>query len=96
MVSCHHAGTNRKNGDAAEERKGTHQEARSKARSAERKLQRFPLAGNDLPPNGRVVAIRHGLAVFEDVTGELIEPEIVGESIPVSLMITYGEFEAYL
>lgn len=66
----------------AAERKGTEQEAKSKARMAERKRRRYPLDSDDLPPAGRVVAIRYGLVVFEEVTGELVDPNVVGEFYP--------------
>lgn len=63
----------------ADERRGTEQEAKSKARTAERKRRRYPLNSDDLPPVGRVVAIQYGLVVFEGMTGELVDPEVVGE-----------------
>jgi len=66
----------------AAERKGTEEEAKSKARTAERKRRRYPLNSDDLPPAGRVVAIRYGLVVFEEVTGEIVDPEVVGEFYP--------------
>ncbi len=66
----------------AAERKGTEKEAKSKARSAERKRRRYPLNSNDLPPAGHVVAIPYGLVVFEEVTGEIVDSEIVGEFYP--------------
>jgi hypothetical protein len=66
----------------AEERKGTEEEAKSKLRSAERKRRRYPLASDDLPPVGRVVAISYGLVVFTDITGELVEPEAMAEFYP--------------
>ncbi|WP_164831074.1 hypothetical protein [Sinorhizobium medicae] len=63
----------------ADERKGTEQEAKSKARTTERRRRRYPLNSDDLPPVGRVVTIQYGLVVFEEVTGELVDPEVVGE-----------------
>lgn len=66
----------------AEERKGTKEEAKSKARAAERKRRRYPVASEALPPIGRVVAIQYGLVVFEEVTGELVDPEVVAEFYP--------------
>lgn len=66
----------------AAERKGTEEEAKSKARSAEIKRRRYPLNSDDLPPAGRVVAIQYGLVVFEEVTGEIVDPEFVGEFYP--------------
>jgi hypothetical protein len=66
----------------AEERKGTDEETRSKLRSAERKRRRYPLFSEDLPPLGRPVAISYGIAVFTEITGELVDPEIVAEFYP--------------
>ncbi|MBW9115609.1 hypothetical protein JNB88_18390 [Rhizobium cauense] len=66
----------------AEERKGTEQEARAKARSAERKRRRFPLASDDLPPVGRVVAIFYGIVIFTEITGELVDPNSVSDFYP--------------
>ncbi len=66
----------------ADERKGTEQEAKAKARTAERKRRRYPLNSDDLPPVGRVVAIQYGLVVFEEVTGEPVDRDVVGEFYP--------------
>lgn len=66
----------------AEERKGIEQEAKSKARTAERKRRRYPVNIDKLPPLGRVIAVQYGLVVFEQITGELVEPDVVGEFYP--------------
>ncbi|RFB96511.1 hypothetical protein B5K08_09070 [Rhizobium leguminosarum bv. trifolii] len=66
----------------AEERKGTEQEMRSRLRSAERKRHRYPLAGLDLPPIGRPVAVSYGIVVFTEITGELADPGIVADFYP--------------
>lgn len=66
----------------AEARKGTEEETRSKLRSAERKKRRYPLPSDDLPPIGRPVAIFYGVVVFVEITGELVDPEVVAEFYP--------------
>ena len=66
----------------AAERKGTEQEAKAKARTAERKRRRHPLSSDDLPPARSVVAIHYGLVVFEEITGELVDLDVVGEFYP--------------
>jgi hypothetical protein len=66
----------------AKERKGTDKETRSKLRSAERKRRRYPLFSEDLPPPGRPVAISYGIAVFTEITGELVDPAVVAEFYP--------------
>jgi hypothetical protein len=66
----------------AEERKGTEEEKRSRLRSAERKRRRYPVPSDDLPPLGRPVAITYGIVVFTEVTGELVEPDVVAEFYP--------------
>jgi hypothetical protein len=66
----------------AEERKGTEEETRSKQRSAERKRRRYPLASDDLPPVNRPVAISYGIAVFTEITGEIVEPNAVDDFYP--------------
>jgi hypothetical protein len=63
----------------AEERKGTEDETKSKLRSAERKRRRYPLASDDLPPIGRPVGISYGIAVFTEITGELVDPAVVSD-----------------
>lgn len=65
-----------------EERKGTEQEAKSKARAAERKRRRYPLASDDLPPTGRVVAIAYGLVVFDEINGEVVDRAGVADLYP--------------
>ncbi|EJC78972.1 hypothetical protein Rleg4DRAFT_0552 [Rhizobium leguminosarum bv. trifolii WSM2297] len=66
----------------AEERKGTEQDIRSKRRSAERKRHRYPLPSHDLPPIGRPVVIAYGIVVFTEITGELIDPDVVTDFYP--------------
>jgi hypothetical protein len=66
----------------AEERKGSENETRSKLRSVERKKRRYPLASDDLPPVGSPVAISYGIAVFTEITGELVDPEMAAEFYP--------------
>jgi hypothetical protein len=66
----------------ADARKGTDEETNSKLRSAERKRRRYPLASDDLPPIGRPVAISYGIEVFSEITGELVEPDVVAEFYP--------------
>ncbi|MCB5203727.1 hypothetical protein LH464_14705 [Neorhizobium sp. T786] len=63
----------------AEARKGTEEEAKSRARTVERNRRRYPLTSDDLPPVGCVVAIHYGLVVFEEITGELVDLEVVGK-----------------
>ncbi len=58
----------------ADERKGTEEDLRSKARSAERKRRRYPLASDNLPPVDEPVSTSYGLVVFTEITGELVDP----------------------
>jgi hypothetical protein len=55
---------------------------RSRRRSAERTCRHYPLANDDLPPVGRVVAISYGIVIFTDITGELVDLETVAEFYP--------------
>ncbi|MBY5312863.1 hypothetical protein GR210_08770 [Rhizobium leguminosarum] len=57
-------------------------QAKLKARSAERKCRHYPLANDDLPPVGRLVAISYGIVIFTDITGELVDLETVAEFYP--------------
>ncbi|MGO7548386.1 hypothetical protein AB9E34_21660 [Rhizobium leguminosarum] len=66
----------------AEERKGTEQDIRSKLRSAERKRHRYPLRSDDLPPIGRPVVIAYGIVVFTEISGELVDPDVVVDVYP--------------
>jgi len=68
----------------AEERKGTEEDAKAKLRSAERKRRRLPLSTDHFPPIGRVVATSYGLVVFTEITGEIVDPEIVAQSYPAA------------
>jgi hypothetical protein len=68
----------------AEERKGTEDDLRARARSAERKKRRYPLPADDLPPLGLPVTISYGIAVFTEITGELIDPAAVVEFYPAA------------
>ncbi|MBY5831077.1 hypothetical protein ELH48_08155 [Rhizobium ruizarguesonis] len=66
----------------AEERKGTEQDMRSKLRSAERKRHRYPLQSDDLPPIGRPVVTAYGIVVFAEISGELVDPDVVADFYP--------------
>lgn len=66
----------------AELRKGTEDDLRSKARSTERRKRRFPLPIDDLPPTGVPVAISYGIVVFDQITGELVDPSAVTDLYP--------------
>lgn len=67
----------------AEARKGTEEEAQAKRRSMERRKKRLPVPGGDLPPPNRPVAtIRYGIVVFNEVTGELVDVDEIGEFYP--------------
>ncbi|KQS75602.1 hypothetical protein ASG25_19775 [Rhizobium sp. Leaf384] len=66
----------------AEERKGTEDELKSKMRSAERRKRRYPLPADDLPPLGMPVAISYGIVVFTDITGEVVDPDLVTDFYP--------------
>jgi hypothetical protein len=66
----------------AEERKGTEQDMRSKLRSAERKRHRYPLQSDDLPPIGRPVVTAYGIVVFTEISGELVDPDVVADFYP--------------
>ncbi|TCM53150.1 hypothetical protein C8J36_107112 [Rhizobium sp. PP-F2F-G48] len=66
----------------AEERKGTEDEVKSKARSSERRKRRYPLPSDALPPLGVPVAISYGIVVFTEITGEVVDPDLVSEFYP--------------
>lgn len=67
----------------AEARKGTEEEAKAKRRSAERKRRRLPVPSEDLPPLGRPVATSvYGIIVVDDISGEMVEPELIAEHHP--------------
>lgn len=66
----------------AEERKGSEDDVKSKARSAERRKHRYPLHSDDLPPPGVPVAISYGIVVFTEITGELVDPAAVADFYP--------------
>ena len=67
----------------AEARKGTEEEAKSKRRTAERKRRRLAVPSDDLPPLGRPVATSaYGIVVVEDISGEIVDPELIAEHHP--------------
>ncbi|PYE23507.1 hypothetical protein C8J32_107138 [Rhizobium sp. PP-CC-3A-592] len=66
----------------AEERKGTEDDVKSRARSTERRKHRYPLLPDDLPPPGVPVAISYGIVVFTEITGELVDPAAISDFYP--------------
>lgn len=67
----------------AEARKGSEDEAKSRRRSAERKRHRLPVPADDLPPTERPVATSaYGIVVVTDITGEVVDPDLVAEFYP--------------
>ncbi|CZT36518.1 hypothetical protein [Rhizobium sp. 9140] len=66
----------------AEERKGTEDDLKSKARSTERRKHRYPLLPDDLPPPGMPVAISYGIVVFTEIPGELVDYAAVSDFYP--------------
>lgn len=52
----------------------------SRLRAAERRRRRYPLPADDLPPPERPVTTgQYGVIAFTEVTGELADPEAVGQ-----------------
>lgn len=55
-------------------------------RNAERRRHRYPLPAEDLPPLGRPVATeQYGIVVFNEVSGEFVEPFELTASFPIAM-----------
>lgn len=52
------------------------------AEASERRRNRYPVPEDALPPLGRVLQTHTGCAVFEAVTGEVVEPEVAKRFYP--------------
>ncbi|WP_449410037.1 hypothetical protein [Methylobacterium komagatae] len=52
------------------------------AEAAERRRNRYPVPKDALPPLGRVLQTHMGCAVFEAVTGEVVEPAVAARFYP--------------
>jgi hypothetical protein len=65
-----------------EERKASPGQSDRLAEAAERRRNRYPVPENALPPLGRVLMTHAGCAVFETVTGELVEAPIAARFYP--------------
>ncbi|GJD71550.1 hypothetical protein [Methylobacterium gnaphalii] len=52
------------------------------AEAAERRRNRYPVPEEALPPLGRVLQTHAGCAVFEAVTGEIVDPSVVERFYP--------------
>jgi hypothetical protein len=58
-------------------RKGTPEQQEAAARAAERRQHRYPVPDEPLPPLDRVVMTHLGAIMFTDITGELVEDDMV-------------------
>ena len=63
-------------------RKASPERAASQAEAAERRRHRHPVPEDALPPLDRVLMTHGGCAVFEEITGELVEPSIAARFYP--------------
>ncbi len=60
-------------------------------RNAERRRHRYPLPAEDLPPLGRPVATeQYGIVVFNEVSGEFVEPFELTASFPIAMRLRLG------
>jgi hypothetical protein len=57
-------------------------DADRRSEAAERRRKRYPVPQDALPPLARVLMTHAGCAVFEAITGELVEPTIAGRFYP--------------
>jgi hypothetical protein len=63
-------------------RKASPEHADRVAQAAERRRNRYPVPEDALPPLGRVLMTHVGCAVFETVTGEVVEPSVAARFYP--------------
>ncbi|MGI4939444.1 MAG: hypothetical protein ACRYHQ_02535 [Janthinobacterium lividum] len=66
----------------AEGRKASPEQGDRRAEAAERRRQRHPVPEDALPPLGRALMTHAGPVVFEEVTGELVEPVTAARFYP--------------
>jgi len=59
--------------------KGTQKEEAARGRARERRLKRYPVPIDDVPPFDRVIGTHAGVVIFTDTHGELADPEAVAE-----------------
>ncbi|MDB5583978.1 MAG: hypothetical protein JWR80_9154 [Bradyrhizobium sp.] len=57
--------------------KGTDEEEASKARLSERRLKRYPVPADDVPPFERAIGTHVGVVIFNGTDGELADPATV-------------------
>ena len=57
--------------------KGTEEGEAAKRRTSERRLKRYPVPVNDVPPFDRAIGTHAGVVIFTDMQGELADPDIV-------------------
>ncbi len=57
--------------------KGTEEEEAAKGRARERRLKRYPVPVDDVPPFDRAIGTHAGVVIFADTHGELADPETV-------------------
>lgn len=58
------------------------------AEAAERRRNRYPVPADALPPLGRVLMTHVGCAMFEAVTGEVVEPMVAARFYPGVVAVT--------
>lgn len=63
-------------------RRASPEHADRRAEAAERRRNRYPVPEDALPPLGRVLMSHAGCAVFEAVTGEVVEPSVATRFYP--------------
>jgi hypothetical protein len=59
--------------------KGTEEEEAAKGRTRERRLKRYPVPVDDVPPFDRAISTHAGVVIFTDTHGELADPEAITE-----------------
>ena len=65
-----------------EGRRASPEQADRRAEAAERRRQHYPVPEDALPPLDRALMTHAGPVVFEEVTGELVEPATAARSYP--------------
>lgn len=65
-----------------EARRGTAEHEEAKAHGNERRRHRYPVPADDLPPSDRIVMTAYGAVLFLDVSGEVVEDDVVSHFYP--------------
>ncbi|MBP0445868.1 hypothetical protein J8J14_13915 [Roseomonas sp. SSH11] len=65
-----------------ESRKASPEHGERQAEAAERRRRRYPVPEDALPPVGRVLMTHVGCVLFEEITGELVEPAVAAAFYP--------------